>query len=256
MGRSFSIRLDTIKSQYSRELVPLTEEREALLREIAELKSARDVFLEETTMLNARNEELAQLNALYARRTEAAPIDNHMVDVPPIILERMEKRSGSFDRQRTNTNGTVNGNGGISASNTVLTTSSSYGGSEDSADKFVKVQKNELPAGGGGNGAPAGTNAENAQTLRGKFKWMGGGGGGAGNRINKENIQVVVNPSPEPPKQSLNLIQPMDEGPPRGKHTFQSISVLRITRCDHCGDKLWGSLLRCTSEYRKNHSPA
>lgn len=243
MGRSFSMRLDTLKSQYSRELVPLTEEREALLREIAELKSARDVFLEETTMLNARNEELAQLNALYARRTETAPIDNHMVDVPPIILERMEKRSGSFDRQRSNTNGSVNGNNGITASNTVLTNSSSYGGSEESSDKFVKVQKNEVPA----SGTPAGTNVEGTQTLRGKFKWIGGGGG-AGNRINKENIQVVVNASPEPPKQSLNLIQGMDEGPPRGKHAFQSISVLRITRCDHCGDKLWGSLLRCTSE--------
>jgi hypothetical protein len=30
-------------------------------------------------------------------------------------------------------------------------------------------------------------------------------------------------------------------------HNFQQVSVLRFTRCDHCGDKLWGSQLRCTS---------
>lgn len=36
----------------------------------------------------------------------------------------------------------------------------------------------------------------------------------------------------------------------RVAHTFQQISVLRVARCDHCGDKMWGSQLRCTGEYR------
>jgi hypothetical protein len=29
-------------------------------------------------------------------------------------------------------------------------------------------------------------------------------------------------------------------------HAFQQVSVLRLARCDHCGDKLWGSQLRCS----------
>lgn len=66
-------RLDTIKKQYQRDLVPLKEERENLTREIVELKGVRDVFLEETTVLNARNEELAQLSAQYSRRMVAIP---------------------------------------------------------------------------------------------------------------------------------------------------------------------------------------
>jgi chromosome segregation ATPase len=73
LGRSLTTRLDTIKKQYQRDLIPLREERENLAREIAELKGVRDVFLEETTVLNARNEELAQLSAQYARRMVPIP---------------------------------------------------------------------------------------------------------------------------------------------------------------------------------------
>ncbi|KAJ6609832.1 hypothetical protein B0H10DRAFT_2062666 [Mycena sp. CBHHK59/15] len=73
LGRSLTKRLDTIKKQYQRDLVPLKEQREILAREIVELKGVRDVFLEETTVLNARNEELAQLSAQYARRMVPIP---------------------------------------------------------------------------------------------------------------------------------------------------------------------------------------
>lgn len=73
LGRSLTTRLDTIKKQYQRDLIPLKEERENLAREVAELKGVRDVFLEETTVLNARNEELAQLSAQYARRMVPIP---------------------------------------------------------------------------------------------------------------------------------------------------------------------------------------
>ncbi|TCD61700.1 hypothetical protein EIP91_008029 [Steccherinum ochraceum] len=72
LGRALSTRFDNIKSQYAHQLLPLTEQREALMREIDDLKASREAFLEETTMLNARNEELAQLNAQYARRVESS----------------------------------------------------------------------------------------------------------------------------------------------------------------------------------------
>ncbi|KAJ7287619.1 RhoGAP-domain-containing protein [Mycena rebaudengoi] len=68
LGRSLTTRLDTIKKQYQRDLIPLKEQREMLAREVAELKGVRDVFLEETTVLNARNEELAKLSAQYTQR--------------------------------------------------------------------------------------------------------------------------------------------------------------------------------------------
>ncbi|KAA1471697.1 RhoGAP-domain-containing protein [Dentipellis sp. KUC8613] len=199
VSRSLTTRLDKLKSHYKRELVPLTEEREALLREIAELKGARDVFLEETTMLNARNEELAQLNALYARRMEngTAPArrsaDGNSGD---------EKRSLSLDKPQPP-------QPAMQPSNTVLTTAS-LATDESTESKFVKVQKpdpNESPA-----------------TLRGKFRWRA--------------MREITGAS--------NLAQENNE---KGglKHAFQQLNVLRFTRCDHCGDKLWGSLCRCSA---------
>ncbi|THH15660.1 hypothetical protein EW146_g4855 [Bondarzewia mesenterica] len=196
MSRSLTMRFDNLKTQYQRELVPLTEEREALLREVAELKAARDVFLEETTMLNARNEELAHLNAIYARRTEA------------LIAESVEseKRSDSFDRQRPAV-------ATIEPSTTVSTSVSA--GTDESIDstKYVKVSKAEVEA---------------PPTLRGKLRWPG--------RLIKETTPAAAVSTPD-----------NNEGAARSKHVFQQISLLRFTRCDHCGDKLWGSLVRCSA---------
>ena len=85
IGRSLTMRLDNIKRQYQRDLLPLTQQKEALVRELLELKEARDVFLEETAVLGARNEELAQLNAQYERKLELGhPVDRPTKNyVPP-----------------------------------------------------------------------------------------------------------------------------------------------------------------------------
>lgn len=39
---------------------------------------------------------------------------------------------------------------------------------------------------------------------------------------------------------------------PHLEHNFTQMSILRFTRCDRCGDKMWGSQLRCTCECAKN----
>ena len=167
------MRLDKLKTQYQRELIPLTDERGALLREVAELKAARDVFLEETTMLNARNEELAQLNALYARRNESSMPENTEQDTS------REKKSGSFDRQRPPM-------GTIEPSNTVLTTNSL--GTDESADSsvYIKVSK---------------TDAEAPPTLRGKLRWPG--------RLIKETTpsSAVAVPEVEKPMGAKHVFQ-------------------------------------------------
>ena len=93
------MRLDNIKIQYQCELIPLTQQREALVREIADLKAARDTFLEETTVLNVRNEELAQLSAQYARRMEA-PVPELPHTPKPEGAAIVEKKSNSFERSQ------------------------------------------------------------------------------------------------------------------------------------------------------------
>lgn len=198
LTRALSMRFDNIKVQYQHELIPLIEQREALVREIAELKASRDAILEETTVLNKRNEELAQLNAQYQRRLEAAAVlkDDHVLQ---------ERQTNSFDRARSPP--MLNS----SVSSTTLALSE-----ESTETKFVKISKPDV------QDTPV-------QQVKPRFiKWPG-------SRAPKENVAVVNG---------------ADQGKPkwRAEHVFQQISVLRVARCDHCGDKMWGSQLRCTSE--------
>jgi hypothetical protein len=50
---------------------------------------------------------------------------------------------------------------------------------------------------------------------------------------------------------AINIVPPeMTPSKPRAtkEHTFQQFSGLRFAKCDHCGDKMWGSHLRCTGQ--------
>ncbi|KAK0504860.1 signal transducer [Armillaria luteobubalina] len=202
LNRSLTMRLDTLKQQYQRDLVPLTHEREALSREIMELKAVRDVFLEETTVLNARNEELAQLSAQYARRMDTVPEtpskNGEHVVAPSTDKGRNQLHQPQISVQLPSQN--------PYASTTSLVTD------ETTADMktVIKISKPEIDL---------------PTPSKGKFiKWPG-----------------------SRTKDTTNLTSAGDS---RSKghleHNFQQLSVLRFTRCDHCGDKMWGSQLRCT----------
>lgn len=195
LSRSFTKRLDTIKSQYKRELVPLTKEREGLVREIAELKAVRNVFLEETTVLNARNEELAQLSAVYSRRIESR-VESRIENV----LEAFPGSRSQHQHQQH----AISLIPSLSSS-----TSSSLTVHEDNTnDTRLRVHKAEV---------------EHPTPSKGKFiKWPG------------SKPKEVQSP-PVPSERKAHL-----------EHNFQQLSILRFTRCDHCGDKMWGSQLRCT----------
>lgn len=203
LGRSLTMRLDNIKTQYQRDLVPLTQQREALAREIAELKAVRDVFLEETTVLNARNEELAQLSAVYARRMDSLP------ETPMKGYEGTVPR-GSMDKARPSMTSDPSGSFPRSLSSST-TTSTAF--SDDNLDpRLLKGQKADLEL------TPS----------KPKFmKWPGS---------KSKDAPAFVSTSESKGKAHL-------------EHNFQQLSVLRFTRCDHCGDKMWGSQLRCTGTY-------
>jgi hypothetical protein len=189
------MRLDNLKAQYKTELVSLSDERESLLREIAELQTARNVFLEETTMLNVRNEELAHLNAHYMRRIEAAASSESLLH---------GRDTQSFERQRPvqplQPSHTVNTSIAIS--------------SDESADssRYAKVQQKP-------------TTGDAALRV---FKWRG----------NHKEASAAASAALDGSNERTWL-----------KHTFQTISVLRLSKCDHCGEKLWGSQARCQSMY-------
>lgn len=198
LGRSLTKRLETIRNQYQRELVPLTEQKESLSREIAELKAVRDVFLEETTVLNARNEELAQLSAVYARRIENTPETPVKDAQEPSQPQQLQT---SFDTPRPQL---------LAPSLSSSTSGSSTAHDETQESRYMRAPRSETDL-----HTPA----------KPKFKWPG------------SKAKELVSPSPS---------METSKGKAHIEHNFQQLSVLRFTRCDHCGDKMWGSQLRCT----------
>lgn len=199
LGRSLTKRLETIKTQYKRDLVPLTQERETLAREIAELKAVRDVFLEETTVLNARNEELAQLSSVYFRRMEGQPGNTNNFDT----------LRGSLDKARVQVHQTQQQSISFPASLSASTSGSSTA-HEDNIDP-------------GRMGVPK-HNVEQHTPSKGFRKWG-------------SKAKGVLSPAAASDRKAHQ------------EHNFQQLSVLRFTRCDHCGDKMWGSQLRCTGKF-------
>jgi hypothetical protein len=189
-GRSLTMRLDNIKAQYKTELLPLTQQREALSREISELKIVRDVFLEETTALNARNEELAQLSAMYTRKMEASAPS---VPVTP-------KREPPISEK-------------------------------GALDKFRQQQQSPIPHSISNASSNASDDADHKSP-----------------RVNGPEV-LFTPPSKKfikwPGSKTKDAAMTGEGG--RLGHMFQQVSILRFTRCDHCGDKMWGSQLRCSS---------
>lgn len=209
MSRSLTMRLDNIKTQYQHELIPLTQQREALIREVAELKAAREQFLEETTVLNARNEELAQLSAQYVRRIETSRSAPPTMDVigskDESAANFIREKSTSFDLEHPQSDFqsmSSSLNGLAAPSTTTLV--------EESEARFNKASRPEIA-----DSLPS--------TLKSaKFKW----------------------PMARGRDPSVSSIDQKGKG--RVAHSFNQTSVLRFTRCDHCGDKLWGSQFRCS----------
>ncbi|KAF9049694.1 hypothetical protein BJ165DRAFT_1525038 [Panaeolus papilionaceus] len=201
LGRSLTRRLEGIRHQYERELTPLLKQKELLNREITELKAVRDVFLEETTVLNARNEELAQLSAVYTRRLDGAP------EIPAKDAQEAQ----ASEPTRSQTPQPFHTLSLTSSVNSLSTTSTAHEDSQDTKTLKVQRQESEL----------------HTPAKPPKFKWPG----------SKPKEAIASSPSSH---------VEVSRGKAHIEHNFQQLSILRFTRCDHCGDKMWGSQLRCT----------
>ena len=217
VSRSLTMRLDNIKRQYQHDLVPLKQQREALVREILELKEARDIFLEETAVLNVRNEELAQLNSSYERKLEAASNSDHSKEKTLPTIQPSNQPKASFDtwrsRQAPAIVSTTSGSTTTSGSATLIDESEARAQPKPGRSTDANENRYETPV----------TQRTRAFGVR----WPG-------NKANKE----------QPQAHSANVDS--NKGRGRLEHSFQQFSMLRFGRCDHCGDKMWGSQVRCS----------
>ncbi|CAE6481145.1 unnamed protein product [Rhizoctonia solani] len=219
---SLEARLENLRKQYRKDLEGLKLQREGLVREIHELKEHRDIFLEETTALNARNEELAELNSQIQRQ-----VDQQLSTRPP--MSRMDSSSSAVPTQLSL--GTVNSslkefgvknrqgtNGAPSASVTSMgTASTSTISIPEDRDRERDSQENVKRQ------EPATVSS----SAKGGFKWL------KGKPAQGSKSSAAANAQAERPKGFK-------------EHNFVQQSVLRFARCDQCGDKMWGMQMRCS----------
>ena len=211
------MRLDNIKKQYQHELVPLTQQREALAREIQELKQAREVFLEETAVLNARNEELAQLNSQYERRLESAAVTAAPTNQQVSATTSTQQLKADTWKSSRNAPGITNALSSSTASSVTLGDDPTERAAISKPIQAIhRVDIAEVPV------------AQTRQAGIG-LRWPG-------KRANKDAAANLASSSDN------------SKGKKRMDHSFQQLSILRIARCDHCGEKMWGSQVRCTGE--------
>jgi hypothetical protein len=150
------------------------------------------------------------LSAQYARRMDSSNIP----DAPPTYRHEHhppphERKSSSFDRNHTQRSEQAPG---VQPSFSTSTASSTTLSDESSV---AHSRNHRIPP---DMGSPV--------SRPGKFKWKA-------SKPRDPSSAAVVDHKPTG----------------RIEHTFQQLSVLRLTRCDHCGDKMWGSQLRCTGKY-------
>lgn len=107
-----TVRLDGVKNKHRKEISELTEQRDALLLEIEDLKQSREVYLEETESLNARNEELNRLLAKLTSKVEAmtaaenaAANSRHHSSTPSVLS--FQSRANSDHRDSTSIMGSA-----------------------------------------------------------------------------------------------------------------------------------------------------
>ena len=236
-----SSRLDYTKAQYRRELEPLEEKRERLMHDIAELREARAIFVEETTALNTRNEQLAELNAQIALQIQAAAADGASAGVPGLDQlaqglgalsqdgaslygqsDTFNKAAPSFTRGRkTDPRERGHYSPSIGSSTTLNTlTGGNHEGLDEFGTKATKIPKLEM--------------SEPAHQK--KFKWFAPGHKHGGASTSERPPIILERPDGHQAEKTH-------------AHNLVSANMLRIGRCDQCGDILWGAGLRCTSKF-------
>lgn len=190
----------------------MTAQREALQREIAELRETREQCLEESTALTAKNEELAELNAQLTRQNELLQDGLARGRAPTIFSKRHP--SGSPSMSSLATSGTL------------------HEVPEETA-RVVKVSKPE-PI----EAAPAR-----------RFKWgiksskgpdMSGVSASISKPLGLPTNVTNSNRNPQRPSTEFGMRE----------HSFQQYSTMRLTRCELCQEKMWGlQEVRCSCKF-------
>ncbi|KAG8970902.1 hypothetical protein FRC05_011670 [Tulasnella sp. 425] len=235
LTRSLTTRFDNLKSQYKKDLEPLKQQREALIREINELKEARDIFLEETTALNARNEELAELNSQIQRQIEATLNESNLntdtASISTTVASTADHPASSSENGHTPKAGKgmpmpniFGGAKGPKSSSASIATAASVGPPSNSPS-YSSVNT----AGGSVEDHEYGARVVTSTKV-----------------VYQHAKEIVSEPTPAKGSKFKWFGGAMKEKKQKQRaHNFTAVNIMRFARCEHCNDKMWGPQFRC-----------
>ncbi|KAI9023719.1 hypothetical protein CLU79DRAFT_718494 [Phycomyces nitens] len=210
------------------EIRSLNHERDSLKTETRTLSKARDEVIHEMVMLNTKNAELSTMNNDLSRRMtererEAAAIMAGTSFLNSPSPSRSTELHSPVPMQRKYSDTTVERK---------VAARDSFNGTQ--APKMFKIKKKN---GGTIFGKRGGKNnkTDPAVTIYGEAR-------SGINNISNPNGRTVVKPQASQQTLQNTLLQNTQQD----GHAFQPTSFLRPTKCDACGEKMWGlSELRC-----------
>lgn len=210
MARSLTKRLNTVKEQYKTQLQPLTLEHERLSREIAELRGTRDLYLEEAAALSAKNDELAELNTRLTKQTES-------------MQDGLARPRAPSAYMRPGVKHHISGSPSLSS---IATSATLHEMPDENFRQIRNGRADPIDA------APAAR----------RFKWYKSSKGPEPSGLSNS----ISRPLALPPDK--NKTRPSND-PGVREHVFQPTSILRFSKCEHCGDKMWGlQEVRCAGK--------
>lgn len=237
VAEALDARLEAIKDVHRDEVNALIAQRDDLLREVSELKEARDSFLEEAGRLASENAALNEKNVDASRQLDQVheSLSKLQVMTSKSGIPSANDRIGHHHSPSSSSLGSsLTAVSSVNTGRSPLATARVIGSPSEMNDsfRFVKPEAVEVHS-------------------RNKFKWgksSSSSKSGATADATKANQQLPPVPagarSPVPPRTGS-----LDNGQGQGvrQHGFQQTSILRPVRCDYCGDKMWGlNEVRCT----------
>ncbi|WVN86424.1 uncharacterized protein L203_101588 [Cryptococcus depauperatus CBS 7841] len=233
MSQSLGLRLETIRTQYAKDIESLSSQTENLQREIAELLQIKEDSLEESVALAAKNEDLAELNAQLTKQAENLQ-ENINRNRPPTVFSKKSHLQNS-------------------PSLASLTGQSLQDVPEETVTaRVVKVTKPEP--------------IEAAPVKR--FKWYKSSKGPDASNTPANISRPLASENNNKSRGGMSLgmaglaiggiggggARPSTEFGTRD-HTFQQHTMMRFTRCELCGEKMWGlQEVKCSSCGIVSHS--
>ncbi|GAA5985982.1 hypothetical protein JCM10908_006359 [Rhodotorula pacifica] len=220
LAECLNLRLESVKESHRVEIGTLVAERDALLREIEQLKTVRDAHAAEAAALASRNADL------FARdQTAARNFGNRQGSTADM--------STSFSRL-----GEVRGHvSSLSTSSTSTAFSPIPARSATLAPRQETVSATDVE--------PAHKQSTAETVSRNKF-WGKSKTRNESLKQSTSQVGVASPPSDKSPGPSLRGTAKAESF--SRAHLFQQSSILRPVRCDYCGDKMWGlNEVRCSA---------